>query len=363
MSQDIMLRYLQKATSEIFATVAAVDMMNEVKKRKALLHIDGILNQYKKTVQEVLPEDIIVKYFGGVDEANKMLGEAGVKLRHTKVLTDEGKISKPFQKAIHLEAVEELVQKSMGDMTAAIRTAQLSAGLAVEKALQGIRDDLVTGALKGDSRAMITNRVMKTFLKEGTTSFITSDGKSLPLDFYASTVVRTKNRDASVTGSRNRFIDAGQDLVMIVGNGDGCAYCAQFHGMVLSLEGKTEGFPLAEDFDLPPFHPNCDCGERPFVIDFKTSAEIAEAKARNAEYEPGVDRRTPEEKAMYEKQQELRRIANDEKKQFARWQATLGADAPKTLGSFRRMKHGNSLKFQELQSNYRSASAFKGART
>ncbi|MFD1066680.1 hypothetical protein [Oceanobacillus locisalsi] len=71
-------------------------------------------------------------------------------------------------------------------------------------------------------------------------------------------------------------------------------------------------------------------------------------------FDPEEDPRTPEQKKAYEKEQDARRRANAEKQQYARFKGVLGDDAPKNLGAFRRMKRQNTVKFQEMQSEYRS---------
>ena len=73
-------------------------------------------------------------------------------------------------------------------------------------------------------------------------------------------------------------------------------------------------------------------------------------------FDPGKDTRSESDKKEYRKEQEIRRKANEEKKQYYRYVALLGDDAPKTLGGFRRMKRSNSIKYQELKAEYRRVS-------
>lgn len=362
MNSEELIRYLEAVTLEILSTLASSDLLDDAQRTAALNQINAMLNQFGKTVQDVLPQEVILSYFQGVEGANALLIGAGASLTHTAVFTNEGKITKPFQKVIHTRAVETLVEKTMGDMNAAIRTAKESVGINIERTLAQVKEDIATGIIRGDARKVTKLRVMDSFLKEGMTSFITSDRKKLPLNFYAETVVRTKTRDATVTGTVNRYRDTGSDLVQIVGNGDSCKTCSSYNGLVISLSGDTEGYPVLgqNGIQLPPFHPNCRCSCRPFLLRFVSAEEVATAQARNAKYEPGKDMRTPTQKKYYEQEQEARRKANAEQKQFMRWSEALGAEAPKTLGAFRRMKRTGSVKFQELQSEYRSLMQTKG---
>lgn len=362
MNSEQLIEYLQAVTMEILSTISAADMLDDASRLAAIRQIQNTLDQFGLTVQEVLPQEIIMSYFSGVEGANALLTGAGVSLATTTVFTPAGKIAQPFQKVIHLSAVERLVENTMDDMQAAIRTAKASVGINIEQTLAEVKKDLSVGLIRGDARNTTKLRVMKSFLDGGMTSFITKDNKRLPLNFYAATVARTKMREATVQGSVNRYKDTGSDLVQIVGNGDSCKTCSTYNGMVISLSGDTEGYPVLGEnqIQLPPFHPNCRCSCRPFILRFVSAEEVRAAQKRNDKYEPGKDMRTKAERQAYEQEQKMRRIANEEQKQFMRWQEALGADAPKTLGAFRRMKRANSLKFQELQSNYRSLAMTKG---
>lgn len=328
--------------------------------------IQNIMQQFGMNLVEIMGPTIVAEYFGSVDAATQMLAAAGDAIEPGLALTPEGMIAKPFQKPIHLNAVKELIDNSMMDLSAAVVAAQGAAFAVIPAAVAEVKEKITQGLIAGDARKTIQKEVMAAFLKNGQTSFAVTDKngvvRNLPLDFYAMTVVRTKMREATTQGSVNRFVERNQDLVEIIGNGDSCEVCSRFNGMTVSLTGATEGFPkVGGNIKLPPFHPNCRCNIRVIVLTFVSESEMAERKKRNKQFNPEKDRRTPAQKASYEKEQALRRAANAEKKQFMRWTAELGADAPKTLGAFRRMKRQNTPMFQELQSNYRSSRQTKGA--
>lgn len=365
MNSDLLLTYLEKVIMEMLETVAAADFMADGAEGEVMQKINNILRQFGVTIEQVMPQAIILDYFGGVDEATAMIQEAGAAINPTLAITPEGLVAQPFQKTIHLRAVEELVDNAMLDMSAAILTAQASAGVVIAETLAKVKEDIAIGAIRGDARKTIQNRVMASFLADGMTSFQVEDknGKirNLPLRFYAMTVVRTKSREATVQGSKNRYIDSGHDLVQITGNGDSCETCARYNGLVVSLTGKTPGYPVlgSRGIKLPPYHPNCRCGHRVFILRYASDEEIQEAKKRNKAYKETGDPRTPAQKAAYEDEQRKRQVANNNLKQFVRWQSALGAEAPKTFGAFQRMKRQNTVKFQQLQSEYLSISHTK----
>lgn len=342
MTEEKLLLYLNEIIQTIYERIANSDLSKEEQAEKLIEEIHYLLDQFGLAVDQVIPEAIIREYFGGVDGATKALKDLKIKTR-------------PISRLVHKEAVQNIMDDTLLDMHAAIRTAKVSARKSITGTLQEVKADLAKGIITGDTRKAIQKRVAHSFQRDGLTSFVTIDDRKLPLDFYSMTVTRTKMRDAAVTGSVERYKENEQDLVQIVGNHDACGVCARYRGLVVSLTGATPGFPVVgeNDIQLPPFHPNDRCGIQPFVIEFKSKVEIEEVKRRNNSFNPNVDPRTPEQKKAYEWEQRQRRKANEEKKQYARWVAAMGNDAPKTLGAFRRMKRSNSIKYQELQGEYR----------
>lgn len=342
MNEEQLLKYVREIATTILGRIAIADLTKEKGAEKLLGEIGHILDQYSLQVDEVLPEAVLNHYFGGVDEA-------------TKALRDIGGKPKPISRVIHEEAVGNIMDDTMMDMHAAIRTAKASAISTVTNALESVQGDIAKGLITGEPRKVIQQHVAKSFEAEGLTAFITSDGKKLPLDFYAMTVTRSKVKTAQIEGAIQRYKENDQDLVQIVGNGDGCAVCANHQGKVVSLTGETEGFPTADEIPLPIYHPNCRCGIIPFSVIGKSDTEIEDAKQRNSEYVPDADPRTETQKKAYEHEQEQRRKVNNEKKYYARMKAMDVEGLPKTLGGFRRSKRSGSDNWKKLESAYLSA--------
>lgn len=371
-NEELLIAYIQEVVTEMAEQIAKFDLTRQEQVDALLLKMASLLDKFDLTVTELMPLTIIEKYFGSVDEATALMAASGLNVAPVAAITTTTAatagvavgaaaftIAEPFKKKIHVDAVNELIADSLLDFRAAIRTAKTSGHSCILETLEAVKGDLVKGMAQGQARKKIQATVQATFLEKGFDAFESSDGRMIPLDAYAMTVVRTKTRDASVQGSTNRYVDSGQDLVQIIENSDTCPICGRFRDMVVSLTGKTEGYPAVgqNGIKLPPYHPNCRGSVRPYVARFKTEDEMAATKKRNAKYAEGKDIRTKQQKEDYKTEQKARARANNEKKQFMRWQQRLGAEAPKTLGAFRRMKRENSVKFQELQSMYRSSSS------
>lgn len=354
--EELLEKYANEAVAEMLLILLNETYGDDWKVFQTEQRILAIIQQLGLKFEEVVPGLILQSYFTGVDAATLAMVGAGAAVAPTLALTPEGLISKPFQKLVHIEAVESLIDSGMGDLRAAQRTAMANFSSTLTETLDNVQADIAKGFIVGDARKETQKRVVKSFQEGGLTSFITSDGKKLPLNFYAMTVVRTKRVTASVEGSNRRYVDAGQDLVEIEGNGDCCAVCARYQGMVVSLTGKTPGFPaVGGDIKLPPYHPNCRCGHTVFMIRYLDADEIAAAKKRNAQFDPEKDRRTPKQKAAYDLEQKKRRIANEENKLFARMNALQVDGMPKTIGAFRTMKNNRPEQYAELMKAYKNA--------
>ncbi|MER2091054.1 MAG: phage minor capsid protein [Sporosarcina sp.] len=353
MKEEQLLTYLQEIIVGISESVAGSELTEEEQVEMLIRDIKDLLDQFSFEVERAIPESILLNYFGGVDEATKALKAAGVGVESDVSVLPSKAIAKSFQRKIHMEAVQELLDDTLMDFRAAIRTAQASASTSITDTLASVKSDIAKGIIVGDPRKVIQAQVARSFAKDGLTAFVTSDGKKLPLDFYSMTVTRYKMREAANTGAVNRYEENDQDLVQIIENSDTCPVCAQYKDIVVSLSGKTPGYKSVSEIKLPPYHPNCRGSIRPFVERFKSGEEIELAKKTSSGWSDERDVRTPAQKKAYEREQTARRIANDEKKQFARWKMALGEDAPKTLGAFRRMKRQGTAEFQEMQLEFR----------
>lgn len=357
MNSKQLLEVIKSLKHEILDLLINQNMADDQIAQQTLSIINNTFSRLNLEIEDVIPEETLIAYFGGVDEATKALSVAGVKPVNglAASISSSGKVASAFRNHVHLEAIAEITDNTMLDLKAAIRTARLNANASIETALESVKNDLKKGVIHGNTRKVTTQRVAESFAKEGMTSFTTVDGKKLPLDFYSEVVTRTNLKSANVQGANNRYLENGVGLVQIFERADGCSECAKYNGIVVSLTGEHKGFPTVQDAPLPPRHPSCRGSTRPFVIEYKTEKEIKDAKKKWENFNPNKDTRSKSNKAAYEKQQALNRKRNAEKKQYANYKAVLGDDAPKTLGGFRRSKASQSDNFIRMQQDYRDA--------
>ncbi|CEF18830.1 Putative uncharacterized protein [Staphylococcus xylosus] len=169
-----------------------------------------------------------------------------------------------MQTPLHIEAITNIVTDTLGDLSAAIRTAKLSSHKNLDQALYEVRNELANGLIAGMTTKQIKQRVGEKFGKRGMTSFITKDGKHLPLDFYAKTVIRTKLQTAENHPHLNKYSESKVKRVLVTGNIPTCEQCAAYRGVVFSNERGDE-FPYIDLHKRIPVHPNCRCNFRPYI--------------------------------------------------------------------------------------------------
>lgn len=329
---DKLLESFQNVMQTILGDIYSVtDIMNNKQKKSlidAMVYELQLLDLY---VKDVLPQDLADHYTSGMTEADGAMVAMG--------LTDIN--GAPNQK-IHIEAVQTLIQDTGGDLLAATRTAQLMGMGAIDHIIDQVTTQIGEGLIQGTPRKVAQKEVQRYFAENGLTSFITSDNKRLPLDFYAQTVVRTKRKDANVQGQINRYTENGVQYVRIQSHTPTCHKCARHHNVFVQITGeKQAGIPHISDTKLPPFHPNCRCSIIPVQsLEGETIKQVSE-----------IDPRTPTQKKAYQAEQMIRRKANREKKLYEKMKAE-GVEVPKTLAAFRRAKRKNDPSWDKWQKQF-----------
>jgi SPP1 gp7 family putative phage head morphogenesis protein len=330
-----LLRIIQQATGYFLTSFDQVnDITNEKERRRIYQIITSTLEQLGQQVAEVVPSSIVDEYTAGFAEAGALMVSGGAANVRGNLTT-----------AVHVEAVQFLAQATVDDLQASFRTASTLGIANIEMDLKEIQDKMAQGILVGSAKRVTTTRVQKAFREKGLTSFITSDNKKLPLDFYAMTVVRTKQKQAQIQGAVNRYKENGVKYIQIGERHPTCKVCASRNGLIVAFEPNDEGVPTVDEIGgLPPFHPNCRHTIRP----------IMSLEGRDIRPFRETDPRTPAQRKAYDLEQKIRVKANAEKKQFRNLQAALGDRAPKNIGAFRRMKRANNQEWKDLQSEYRN---------
>lgn len=356
MNATQLLKVTAGMKEEILSLLVNTNLANDKTAKRTIRSINNMFDELNLTIEDVIPEEVLVNYFGGVDEATKALSEAGVGPIGGlgAGMSKNGLVAGAFATRIHLNAVAEVTDDLILDLKAAIRTAKLNANKSISEALTSVKSDIQRGIIRGNTRKEMTKRVAESFNRQGMTSFITVDGKELPLDFYSEATVRTNLKKANNRGALARYEENGLTHVKVSGNTPTCSECYKYRNITFSLKDDGGEFPYLPK-DTFPLHVNCMCSLQPFVLEYKTEEEMKVARKRSSGFDQNKDTRSESHKKAYERNQKRNAVRNEEKKQYARYKAILGDNAPKTLGGFRRSKSSNSDNFVQLKKDYREA--------
>lgn len=348
--EDLIIEIIQAVVSGVITDIGSIgDLWDNAQKADLLEAIIYRLDELGIALEDIFPVAVAESYVAGIMAGEAMLINAGIGAGAI--------VATSPRKRIHIEALDVLISDGMGDLRGAIETVKREAPDRLDKIMRNVEKELGYTIVTGENRRKATARVSEVFAKEGITAFTVEDKngniRNLPLDFYASTVTKTKLRSAHNQGSENRYRENGVDLVRVDEHHPTCEVCASKQGIVISLSGDTPGYQTKDEVGLPPYHPNCRHTIRPYILKYKTPEEIERDKEKK--YEPGKDDRTEAQKKAYATEQAIRRKANEEKKDYEAIKAVLGDKAPKTIGAFRRIRRKNDLGWKQLQDDFKKA--------
>ena len=221
-------------------------------------NVQAILTDLNKGSKDWCEKAIPQVYTGGMELASKELKKA-----HINVASGFG--------AIHQQAGQVLADNAFGrfkDVSDFIgrRTDDIYRTVALES---------VRGTVAGyKTWQNVAESHRKKLAEEGITGFKDKAGKQWNMRTYAEMVARTTTMEAHVQGTANRLLENGQDLIKVTTHGDSCSMCTPWQGKVLSLTGKTEGYPTLEEAKSQGlFHPNCGHDFGLYIEDFGKEEE------------------------------------------------------------------------------------------
>lgn len=149
------------------------------------------------------------------------------------------------------------------------------------------------------------------------------------------------------------------DLVVFHDYGTGCCEeCARKTGRVYSISGTSKIFPPLPEYVRKHgnFHSGCRCSMSAYFEENTIYYKGNKVNAIQTSKRPWSDDRTEEEKQRY--QDYVDKITTDAQHEAAKeWDrneydillSEFPDDAPKSFGSYRRMKNGNTSGFKKLQ--------------
>lgn len=325
---DAIVRY---ATEQITQVIEETNIYDEKNTQRMYLAIQQIYDELGAVSTEQIPEMLQSAYVDGLQNAIEQLSKLGIGM-----LTSNETIGNIIQAPLHVEAISNIISDTLSDLKAAYRTANNYSIKNVQNAIDDVKQEIANGMIVGMTDKQIAQRVGNKFSEKGMTAFVTKDGKHLPLDFYANTVVKTKIQTATNHAHLNRYADLEVGHVTVTGNIPTCHECARYRDIVFSTKPGDPDFPYINLFTTFPKHPHCSCNFKPYIKKFKSDEQLQKDKDRAKQFDPNKDPRTENEKKRYDAEQKAKQKARQKRLAFNRMQAKLGKDGPQSFNEFKK---------------------------
>ncbi|HHV35561.1 MAG TPA: hypothetical protein GXX59_08285 [Syntrophomonadaceae bacterium] len=132
-----------------------------------------------------------------------------------------------------------------------------------------------------DTWKQAARRYREQLAEQGVTGFKDRAGRMWNMRTYTEMAARTTAMQAHLEGTANRLAEQGHDLIEISSHVGACKLCLPWENKVLSLTGKTPGYPTLEEAKAAGlFHVNCRHAYG-LYIDLDKEIERLEAEARD----------------------------------------------------------------------------------
>lgn len=218
--------------------------------------IERLIQNTESKVYPIIKKDLEWHYMSGAVEVTKAMREAGIAIKD--VLSE--------QQVLEMNAV---ISSSLNDFGNSLRGAFYSAQKVITDVRKVRFQEYFLEAKSGKyTMKEIKDKIVKDIAKDFT-SIVDKSGREWKLDVYAEMLARTRLREVTNLGLKTRMMLEGYDLVQISSHGGGCDLCQPWDGKILSLTGKTSGYPTLDDaYNDGMFHPNCRHRLLPYHIEF-----------------------------------------------------------------------------------------------
>ena len=204
--------------------------------------IEAILQQLREGNRTWCTEAIPRVYSEGLKNADAMLKDVGTST------------SAAFG-AIHQQAAQVLAENAFQRFE---DVAQV-----IGRQAEGIYRDLALESVRGtvvgyETWKQVANKYREQLAERGVTGFKDRSGRIWNMRTYTEMVARTTTQQAHTEGTLNRLSEQDHDLIIVSRHRGACLLCTPWEGKILSISGKTKGYPTFEEAKAAGLmHPNC----------------------------------------------------------------------------------------------------------
>lgn len=239
---------LKDAYLSVSTSLDSANLTTVARRKRVMKQVQEIVKEADQNVQAWIKVEIPAFYEMGMQEALLDLNERGSAVR----------IDKGFAN-FHREAIEALAQDTYQNVSSGMagmtRTAERVISMS---ARESITTQIAKGQITGADTRSIAKQVENVLKAEGLSAITDKNGRKWDLMRYGEMLTRTKLTQAHNSGTVNRMVESGYDLVIVSSHGGSCDLCAPFEGKILSATGRNKGYiSLDEAQSEGLFHPNC----------------------------------------------------------------------------------------------------------
>ena len=205
-------------------------------------NIEAILQQLREGNRTWCTEAIPRVYSQGLYSADAMLKDVGASV-------------KAGFGAIHQQAAQVLAENAYQRFEDVLQVI----GRQVDDIYRELALENVRGTVVGyDTWKQTARRFKEQLAERGVTGFKDRSGRMWRMTTYTEMVARTTIQEAHTQGTLNRLSEQGHDLIIVSRHRSPCELCGVWEGKVLSITGKTKGYPTFEEAKANGLmHPNC----------------------------------------------------------------------------------------------------------
>ncbi len=205
-------------------------------------NVEAILQQLREGNRTWVEQAIPRVYTEGLKNADAMLKDAGASV-------------KAGFGAIHQQAAQVLAENAFQrfEDVAQVIGRQVN-DIYRELALENARGTVVGY----DTWKQTAKRFREQLAERGVTGFKDRSGKMWNMRTYTEMVARTTTQQAHIEGTLNRLSEQDHDLIIVSRHRGACPLCTPWEGKILSISGKTKGYPTFEEAKAAGLmHCNC----------------------------------------------------------------------------------------------------------
>lgn len=233
--------------------------------------VTSVFTKLSEDAVSMSREQVTEAYTEGLTYARESVKNVGINFGYN-VSTNTS--VKPTLNNSHQDRLDKILTQTQDDLLRATQNTELNVKQLVRKVVAKEMNDIAMSGRIGKRSNMakrVEEQLRRGFLEKGLrdadTAIIDKAKRKWKVRTYSTMVARTKMNMAYIDAIREEGLQQGFDLAIISTKPDTKDDCLNFEGMIISLNGLTEGYLTYEELKKSKrvFHPNCGHFVRPIA--------------------------------------------------------------------------------------------------